>query len=81
MELLRSTGVSSAAYFPSDSGTLNEQLPAVTVEAGKQGTENAAEQAYSVLVNFLAAEGVIDADYKLSDPEIYEYYETVEGGD
>ncbi|MFB6190438.1 MAG: succinylglutamate desuccinylase/aspartoacylase family protein [Candidatus Nanohaloarchaea archaeon] len=82
LELVRATGVHDVAYFPSESGTLNEQeLPAVTIEAGRQGTRQAAKQAHDILVNFLAAEGVIDADHELSEPEIYRYYETVEGGD
>jgi succinylglutamate desuccinylase len=82
LELVRASGVQDVAYFPSESGTLNEQeIPAVTIEAGRQGTRQAADQAYEILVNFLAAEGVIDADYELSEPEIYRYYETVEGSD
>lgn len=81
LELLRASGVTDAVYFPSESGTLNEQeMPAITVEAGRQGTHQAADQAYEILVNFLAVEGVIDADHELSEPDIYEYYETVEGG-
>ncbi|MFB6213070.1 MAG: succinylglutamate desuccinylase/aspartoacylase family protein [Candidatus Nanohaloarchaea archaeon] len=81
LELARSSGVRDVAYFGAESGVLNERVPAVTVEAGRQGTEQAAENAYGILVNFLAAEGVIDADYERSDIELYIYYDTVEGGD
>lgn len=81
LSLTRSTGVDNAVYFPQDSGSLNGMLPAVTLEAGRQQTEQAAENAYDIIVNFLASEGVIDAEFERSDPELFRYYDTVEGGD
>lgn len=81
VSLVESTGVSRAAYFPREAGAMNEHVDGIIVEVGRQGTEEAVEMAYGTLVNFLAAEGVIDADYRRSEPDIFEYQETVEGGD
>lgn len=78
-QLLRSSGVENAVLFPEESGTLHEQTDGIVVEAGYQGTEQAVENAHNLMINFLASEGVIDADFMRSDPDIYEYYETVEG--
>lgn len=77
--LLESSGVENAVLFPEESGTLHEQTDGIVVETGYQGTQKAVENAYNLIVNFLASEGVIDADFKRSDPDVFEYYETVEG--
>jgi predicted deacylase len=78
-DLLRSTGVKNAVYFPEKTGTLNEQLDAVVVEAGYQKTQQAAANAVGVIKNFLAALGVIDKKFETSEPDVFKYYETVEG--
>lgn len=78
-DLLKSTGVKNAVYFPEHTGTLNGQLDAVVVETGYQGTAQAEANAVGVIKNFLAAQGVIDREFEKSEPSIFEYYETVEG--
>lgn len=78
-KLLRSTGVENAVLFPEQAGTLNEQVDGIIVEVGIQGTEEASERAYRVLKNFLTSEGIIDEEHETSNPEIFSYYETVEG--
>lgn len=78
-QILESSGVKNAVLFPEESGTLHEQIDGIVIEAGYQGTEEAVENAYNLIVNFLASEDIIDAEFKRSDPNIYEYYETVEG--
>lgn len=78
-KLCSSAGVENAVYFPEENGALNEQVEGIVVEAGYQQSEKAVENAYDTIVNFLAAEGVIDAEFSLSDPEFYQYKETVEG--
>lgn len=78
-ELLRSTGVKNAVYFPDHSGTLNGQLDAVVVETGYQKTQQAEANAVGVIKNFLAAQGIIDGKFETSEPDIFKYYETVEG--
>jgi predicted deacylase len=78
-DLLRSTGVKNAVYFPEYTGTLNEKLDGVVVEAGYQKTSQAEANAVGVIKNFLAAQGVIDGNFETSEPDIFRYYETVEG--
>lgn len=77
--LCRSAGVENAVYFPESNGTLNGQVDGILVEAGHQGTDQAIENAYTTIINFLAAEGVIDEEFEISDPTFFEYYEKVEG--
>lgn len=79
LSMVKSTGVSRATYFPDSSGTTRTCTTGVILEVGRQGTGRAAEMAYNILVNFLASEGVIDAEFERSNPEIFEYYGTVEG--
>ncbi|MDY6773984.1 MAG: hypothetical protein SVS85_02190, partial [Candidatus Nanohaloarchaea archaeon] len=52
---------------------------AIIVEVGYQGSEEAVDNAVEVIENFLAYHGAIDSDYEVSDPELFEYYDTVEG--
>lgn len=77
--LLRSTGVKDAVYFPEHTGTLNGQLNAVVVETGHQKTQQAEANAVGVIKNFLAAQDVIEGEFETSEPNIFRYYETVEG--
>lgn len=77
--MCEAAGVENAVWFPNEAGAMNEYVPGIVVETGYQGTPEAAEKSYNVLVNFLAAEGIIDADFKRSSPEFFEYYGTVEG--
>lgn len=77
--LLQSTGVENAVLFSDTSGALTEQTDGIVVEAGHQGSEKAVDNAYNVIINFLASEGVLDAEYERSDPNLFQYYETVEG--
>ena len=78
-ELVESTGVNKAVLFEDGSGTLTEFVNGIIVESGFQKSDQAIENAYSIIKNFLAAHGVIDDDYVLSEPEYYRYEETVEG--
>jgi len=70
-QLLQSSGVENAVLFPEESGTLHEQTDGIVIEAGYQGTEQAIENAYYLIVNFLASEGVIEADFNRSEPDVY----------
>lgn len=80
LELISDTGVERGICFPSESGVLIEQASnGIIVETGVQGTENAQKDAYRILKNFLKSRGVIEGEYKKSDPEIFEYLETVKG--
>lgn len=78
--VLESTGVENAVHFPETAGSLNDKVDGVVVEVGKQGTPEATEMAYNVLVNFLASQGVIETEYEESEPDIFRYTGKVEGG-
>ena len=78
-KLLKSSGVENAVYFPNNNGTLNGQLDAIVVETGYQKSEEAEDNAVDIIKNLLAAEGAIEGEFSTSEPEIFKYYETVEG--
>lgn len=77
--LMQDTNVDYAVHFPEESGTLHAHVTGVVVETGIQGTVKARENAEEVIKNFLARRNVIEGESQASDPEIFEYYETVEG--
>ena len=79
LKFCREAGAENIVHFPDENGTWSEFEEGIILETGIQGTQEAADRAYKSLVNFLAAEGVIDGDYKLSDPRMFVYQETVEG--
>jgi succinylglutamate desuccinylase len=78
-ELAKKAGATKISYNPNEKiCSIDEYLQAVTVECGFQGTEMARKQAYEVLINFLAANQIIDQEYKVTEPEVYEVFDTVE---
>ena len=77
LEMLRSLGLDEVADM-THVGAKNPELEFVAAEVSEK-SENLGEDAYEILVNFLAAEGVIDSEYELSEPEIFRVYETEEG--
>lgn len=79
VELSRSLGVQNFALFEDGENSLEYFADSILVEAGPQGTENAVEQAYTVLLNFLAYHGIIDREFELIEPNIYRVFDTVEG--
>lgn len=79
LDFCRKAGAENIIYFPQEAGNWSEFENGILLETGIQGTEKAANGAYKALANFLAAEGVIDEDHTLSDPEFLVYQETVEG--
>jgi len=79
VSLAKSTSVSNVVYFPEDSGTMYEKVDGILAESGLQRTEEAAENAYNLLINFLAANGIIEDSFELSEPSYFQFKETVEG--
>ena len=57
---------------------MGTELEVVTVELSRS-TGEPAEDAFDVLVNFLAAEGVIDEKFEKSDPEFFQVFDKVAG--
>lgn len=79
VELVSSTNVEKAVYFPNDSGTMTGYVDGVIVETGYQESEKAVKNAVKIIKNFLAYHGAIDREYETSEPDIYRYTETVDG--
>jgi succinylglutamate desuccinylase len=79
IDLVSESNVDYAVHFPSRSGNIQEFVTGLTVETGLQGTEEATENAVEAIKNFLAAQGALDLDFSTSDPDLFEYFETVEG--
>ena len=77
LEMLRSLGLEEVADM-THVGAKNPELEFVAVEVSEK-SEDPGEDAFEILRNFLAAEGVIEAEYSKSQPEIFEVYETEEG--
>jgi predicted deacylase len=77
LEMLKSTGIKEAADM-THIGAKTPESEFVGVEVSEQ-SEDPVQDAYGVLKNFLAAEGVIEAEYEKGDPDLYEVYATEEG--
>jgi len=77
--MVESTGVEKAVVFEEGSGSTTEHVEGVIIESGYQGSDEAAENAYKVMKNFLAAQGAIEDEYTVSEPDYYRYKDTVEG--
>ena len=77
MDLVKKTGVEIVSHGDEELGCLGEYARAVEAECGFQESDQAAENAFKLMKNFLAANKVIDEDYSLSDPEVFDIYETV----
>jgi len=79
-DLLKSPGVDKAVDVrPLDEGSIEKYLDAVSVETGEKGTEEAAENAYQVMENFLSYFDAIDREARGEMPELFEMYEEVSG--
>jgi succinylglutamate desuccinylase len=79
LELAKKAGAEKISHNSNEKiNSIDEYIQAVTVECGFQGTEMARKQSYEVLKNFLAANQIIDKKYKITEPEIFEIFETVE---
>lgn len=79
LEIAKATGAKKFALFEESSGSMEGFTESALIEAGPQGTEKAAEQAYQVLLNFLGFYDIIEYEPEVEEPEIYRVFETVEG--
>lgn len=79
IELARKTGLEKIVDMSFVDGGLTDDLEGVVVECGYKDDENAADMAYRVMENFLAAEEVIEAEFELSDPQVFETFGKAEG--
>lgn len=70
--LIQATGVSYAVDISRfGDGGLTSRCNGVVVECGITGSDAAAEHAYRILTNWLAAQGVIEDSYDLTDPDVF----------
>ncbi|MFB6203077.1 MAG: succinylglutamate desuccinylase/aspartoacylase family protein [Candidatus Nanohaloarchaea archaeon] len=76
-DLARSTGVEQLVDM-SHVGGMDESICSVTVELSRKSGDPL-ENAYDLLLNFLASEGLIDREFQRSDPEFFRVYEKEEG--
>lgn len=79
-DLITATGVEIAVdVAPLDKDSVEKYLDAVSVEVGEVGSDEASENAYDVLLNFLAYFDVIDREKPEERTELFEMYEAVPG--
>lgn len=81
VDLARSTGLERLVDMEYVDGGITRGINGVVVECGYLDDESAADMAYDILVNFLAAEGLIDEEYERSDPDLFEVFDKEKGSD
>lgn len=62
-----------------EGGLIDVLDSACVVECGFNGSEESAKVAYRVVINFLAANDVVDQQHDVSDPDIFQVYDRSEG--
>lgn len=77
IELAKSAGIEQLVDM-SYVGGMSPEICSVTVELSRT-SGNPAEDAYELLLNFLGAEGLIDAEFERSDPEFFKVYSKEKG--
>lgn len=80
-ELARHTCMENLLEISYVEGGMINYLNGVVVEAGPDSSAESAEMAYDVMINFLAAQRVIDRGFDTSEPEIFEVFDKAEGSD
>jgi predicted deacylase len=70
--LARATGLDRVVDISYMGGGVTQDVTGVAVECGYYDDEGAATKAHRILLNFLAAEGLIDGDPIVSTPDRYE---------
>lgn len=79
-DLITAPGVGKAVdVAPLNKDSVEKYLDAVSVEVGEVGSDKASENAYEVLLNFLAYFDAIDHEKPGERPELFEMYEAVPG--
>jgi predicted deacylase len=79
MQLVAATGLDRVVDMSWLGGGVTEHVEGVAVECGYHDDEDAASMAHRVLVDFLAAEGIVDSPFVRSNPTIYEVFGEAKG--
>lgn len=78
-EAIRSLGVRKVFDLSAVSGDRCVDLPNfVDIEAGEQGTDEAAEYAYQCMIRFLRYYGVLEGESQVTDPDCYRVFDLIE---
>lgn len=81
VQLVRATGLSPLVDIGYVSRGMIGYVGGVAIECGLLGSDGAAENAADVIANFLAATGVVDGEYELSDPTLFKVFNQVTGSE
>lgn len=76
-QLAESTGIEKVVDMSFVEGGMDDELDMVVAEASREGETT--DHLYKTIINFLAAEGVIDEDFRQTDPEFFHVYDKEEG--
>jgi len=79
MDLARAAGVEHMVLFEKEAGSLTGQVDGIVVETGYQHSDEAIENAIDVIERVLAYHGIIERPVPPSEPEVYQYLDTVKG--
>ncbi|MEF8880264.1 MAG: succinylglutamate desuccinylase/aspartoacylase family protein [Candidatus Nanohaloarchaea archaeon] len=79
MEIIKASGAEYALSFEEENGSLTDYVNGIVVEAGLQQTDQAMDNAVEVIENFLAYFGIIEREFRESQPEMFIHFEKVEG--
>jgi predicted deacylase len=77
IDLAKSAGIRQLVDM-SYVGGMSPEICSVSVELSRT-SGNPTQDAYDLLINFLAAEGLIDAEFERSNPEFFKVYSKEEG--
>lgn len=74
IKLAKSTGIKHLIDMSYVDGGLGEELPVVSIELSRT-SQDQDEEAYKLLVNFLAAEGIIKEEFDKVEPEFFKVFD------
>lgn len=75
LELAKSTGIGHLIDMSFVEGGMGEELQVVSIELSRT-TQDQNQEAYKLLVNFLAAEGIIEEEHEQVEQEFFKVYDT-----
>lgn len=77
-QLVAASGIPRAVTLEDINRSLIDHVDGIAVECGYRGSDEAIENAYAILRNFLTAVGIIDGTSTCSEPSFYITFDTVQ---